>query len=61
VSLSEGAMGGGRDEENVREWKYWNNSSIYEYNIMHYTVSCWILVEHGDRRWVSKEEERLMW
>jgi hypothetical protein len=53
VSLSEGAMGGGRDEENVREWKYWNNSSIYEYNIMHYTVSCWILVEHGDRRWVS--------
>jgi hypothetical protein len=28
--------------------KYWNNPSIYEYNIIHYTVSCWILWEHGN-------------
>jgi hypothetical protein len=33
--------------------KYWNNPSICEYNIMHCTVSCWILEEHGDREWVS--------
>jgi hypothetical protein len=35
--------------------KYWNNPSIYEYNIMHYTVSCSILGEHGDREWVTGE------
>jgi hypothetical protein len=48
VSLSEGTMGGGRGKE-----KYWKQPSIYEYNIMHYTVICWLLGEHGDRRWVS--------
>jgi hypothetical protein len=35
--------------------KYWNNPSIYEYNIMDCTVSCWILGEHGDREWVVTE------
>jgi hypothetical protein len=39
--------------------KYWNNPSIYEYNIMHYTVFCWLLGEHGDRECVSNGGERV--
>jgi hypothetical protein len=35
--------------------KYWNNPSTYEYNIMHYTVSCWISGEQGNREWLSNE------
>jgi hypothetical protein len=33
--------------------KYWNKPSIYEYNIMRCTVSCWLLKEHDDREWIS--------
>jgi hypothetical protein len=33
--------------------KYWKNPSIYEYNIMQCTVSCWILGELCYREWVS--------
>jgi hypothetical protein len=33
--------------------KYWKILFIYEYNIMHCTVSCQILGEHGDGEWVS--------
>jgi hypothetical protein len=45
-----GDMGGGRDKESGREWKILKNSSTYEYNIMHYTVSCWLLGEHSDKK-----------
>jgi hypothetical protein len=31
--------------------RYWNNPFIHEYNIMHYTVSGWLLGEDGDREW----------
>jgi hypothetical protein len=34
--------------------------SVYEYNIMQCTVSCWTLGEHGDREWVSNGGE-LIW
>jgi hypothetical protein len=33
--------------------KYWNNRSIYEYNIKYYTVSSSVLGEHDDRDWES--------
>jgi hypothetical protein len=49
-------MGGERDKEMLENEKYWNNPSAYEYNIMHCTVSCWILGEHGGREWVSNRE-----
>jgi hypothetical protein len=32
MGLAEENTGGGRGNENVREWKYYNNPSIYEYN-----------------------------
>jgi hypothetical protein len=35
--------------------KYWNSPSLYDYNIMHCTVSCWMLGEHGDGEWGSNE------
>jgi hypothetical protein len=41
--------------------KYWNNPSINEYNIMHGTVSYWILGEHGDREWVNNGRMELIW
>jgi hypothetical protein len=41
--------------------KYWNSSAINEYNIMHYTVSYWILGEYGDREWVSNRRKGLIW
>jgi hypothetical protein len=53
ISEYEGPTGGRRGKENVTELKYWNNPSIYEYNIMYCTVSCWTLGEHGDRERVS--------
>jgi hypothetical protein len=34
--------------------KYWNNPSIYECNIIHYTVSCWMLGEHGRLFWLNQ-------
>jgi hypothetical protein len=40
VSPSEGATGGGREKKMLENEKYWDNSSIYEYNIMPCTVSC---------------------
>jgi hypothetical protein len=49
-------MGGGRKKMLENE-KYWNNPYVYKYNIMHHTVSCWILGEHGDREWVSNTGE----
>jgi hypothetical protein len=36
-----------------------NIESMYEYNIIHCTVSYWILGEHGDREWVSNGEEEV--
>jgi hypothetical protein len=51
--------GGGR-EKMLEDLKYWNNPSIYEYNIMHRTVSCWILMMHGEREWVSNGGEGLI-
>jgi hypothetical protein len=33
--------------------RYWGNPSMYEYNVMYYTVSFWTLGEHGDRERVS--------
>jgi hypothetical protein len=36
---------------------YWKSPSIYEYNTMYSTVSCWILGEHGNREWVSNGGE----
>jgi hypothetical protein len=53
MCLFEGTTEGGRGKENVREWKFWNKPFIYEYNIMHCNVSCWILGKHGDREQVS--------
>jgi hypothetical protein len=29
--------------------KYWNVGSVYEDNIMHCTVSCWIIGEQSDK------------
>jgi hypothetical protein len=49
MSLFEGDTGGGGWEKMLENKKYWNNSSIYEYNIIHYIANCWILREHGDR------------
>jgi hypothetical protein len=60
VSLSERTTGGGRSE-NVREWKYWHDPSIHEYNIMYCTINCWLLGEHGDRGWVSNGGRELIW
>jgi hypothetical protein len=34
-------MGGRSGKENVREWKI-SKQPIYEYNVMYYTVSCWV-------------------
>jgi hypothetical protein len=28
---------------------------------MHCAVSCWILVEHGNREWASDRKERVIW
>jgi hypothetical protein len=41
----------------LKNEKYWNNPSIYEHNIMHCTVICWLLGDHGDRQWESNEGE----
>jgi hypothetical protein len=41
--------------------KYWNKPPICEYNITHCTGSYWILGEHSDREWVTKEEKGLIW
>jgi hypothetical protein len=52
ISLSEGTTGDGRSKENFREWKILKQH-IYiwlEYNVMHCTISCWILGEHGGRK-----------
>jgi hypothetical protein len=49
VSLSDGTIRDEREKENVREWKILKQSSIYEYNIIHCTVSCWILKKHSYR------------
>jgi hypothetical protein len=53
MSLSEGPMGGGREKKSVRDEKYWNNQSMYEYNMTHCTVSYWISGWHDDREWVN--------
>jgi hypothetical protein len=50
VSPSEGATGGEKDKENVRNWK---NSFKYKYNLMYCTVSCRILGKHDDTQWES--------
>jgi hypothetical protein len=51
VSQSEGTTRDRRGKENVRKWKILKQ--LYEYNIKHCTVSCWLWREHGDREWVS--------
>jgi hypothetical protein len=61
VSLSERTTGGRRGKENVREWKFWNNPPLYEYNIMHCTANFLILGEHGDRKWVGNGGMELIW
>jgi hypothetical protein len=41
--------------------KFWNNPSIFEYNIMRCAVSCWIWGEHGDGEWVGNGGEGGIW
>jgi hypothetical protein len=48
-----------RGKENVGNGTYWGNPSICAYNIMHCTISSWLLGEHGDREWVSNGD--LIW
>jgi hypothetical protein len=41
------------EKKKLETEKYWNNPSMYEYNIMHCIVRCWMLGEHGDRECIS--------
>jgi hypothetical protein len=43
----------GRGKKMLENEIYWNSWSIYEYNTMYCTASCWMLGEHDDREWVS--------
>jgi hypothetical protein len=61
ISESEGATGGGRGKQNVREWKILKQSIYICTNIMYCTVSCWVLGEHGDREWISNRGCVLIW
>jgi hypothetical protein len=40
LSPSGGGMRGGGEKEKIRDEKYRNNPYTYEYNRMHYAVSC---------------------
>jgi hypothetical protein len=61
VSPSEGLWEVGERKNMLENEKYWNTSSIHEYNIMHCAVSCWMLGEHGEREWESDGGEGLLW
>jgi hypothetical protein len=54
-------MGGGRDEENVKEWKVLKQPIRIWIYIMHCAVSCWMLGERGNREWVRNRGEGLIW
>jgi hypothetical protein len=51
----------GEGNKMLENEKHWNNTCIYEYNIMPSTVSCWILGELGDRESVRMEGRGLIW
>jgi hypothetical protein len=55
-----GKGGGGRKKMSENE-NYWNNPSVYECNVMHCTVNCWILGKHGDRKWISNGREGMIY
>jgi hypothetical protein len=61
VSPNEGLSEVGERKKMLENEKYGNNPFMYEYNVIHCSVSCWILVEHGDREWVSNGGEGLIW
>jgi hypothetical protein len=46
---SEGLWEVGEIKKMLENEKYWKNSAICEYTIMHWTVSCWVFGEHGGR------------